>query len=146
MDPETRPAPSAARRPGTLPGRRANCIFLLGLWALVLLTACSRSEAAPVATQDPALAAGKALFQRHCAACHSLEPDAVIVGPSLAGVADRAGERVAGLDARQYIQTSILRPDAYLVAGFDNLMPTTLAKEMTGEELDTLTAYLLTLK
>jgi nitric oxide reductase subunit C len=92
------------------------------------------------------IAAGGKLFQRHCASCHTLEPDVVIVGPSLAGIAGRAGERTAGLDARQYIQTSVLRPDAYVVEGFDNLMPSSLAKDLTGEELDTLTAYLLTLE
>jgi len=110
-----------------------------------LLAACAGTEATPAVTQDPLTVAGNALFQRHCASCHALEPEVVIVGPSLAGIAGRAGQRMAGLDARQYILTSVLRPEAHLVEGFDNLMPSTLAKDLTGEELDTLTAYLLTL-
>ena len=123
------------------------------LIVLFFLAGCGGNEAAgsnepvgsPQATHDPQIAQGKTLFSRHCAACHAIEPDAVIVGPSLHGIAAQAGDRVPGLDASQYIQQSILQPDAYLVEGFDNLMPSTLGKQLTGEELDALTSYLLTL-
>jgi len=51
-----------------------------------------------------------------------------------------------GLDARQYIELSILKPDAYLVEGFPNTMPSDFGKKLTSEELNDLVAYLLTLK
>ena len=125
--------------------------FAIGMVLLTLLVsglflaACGGTEADPAATSDPTIVAGKRLFQRHCASCHALEPEAVVVGPSLAGIAARAGNRMPNYDARQYIELSILHPNAYLVAGFDDLMPSTLGKELTGEELDTLVGYLLTL-
>ena len=39
-----------------------------------------------------------------------------------------------------------MQPDAYLVQGYENLMPNNLSKELTGEELDAVVAYLQTLK
>ncbi|MBK8431610.1 MAG: hypothetical protein IPL28_10120 [Chloroflexi bacterium] len=63
------------------------------------------------------------------------------------GVGNRAAERVPGQDARTYLMTSILNPSAYLVEGFqDGLMPANLAKKLTGEELDGVIEYLLTLE
>jgi len=42
---------------------------------------------------------GKNLFTAQgCSACHSLKPDEKIVGPSLAGVATRAGDRIKAAD------------------------------------------------
>jgi mono/diheme cytochrome c family protein len=123
-----------------------NRLFGLLLLAILLAACNSQETAAPLPTLPPEVAAGKQLFQVHCASCHVIEGDTVIVGPSLARVAANAGSRVAGLDARQYIELSILQPDAFLVEGFDNLMPSTLGKQLTGEELDQLVAYLLTLE
>lgn len=113
----------------------------------ILLSACasetpSSSNLAPL---DAQAAAGQALFTRHCAACHSLSPDTVVVGPALAGIADRAGQRVAGLDADTYLHQSILEPSAYVVEGFADLMPPTLAQVLTSEEIDALVAYMHTL-
>ena len=70
-------------------------------------------------------------------------PDTTLVGPSLAGIAQRGATRIDGLDARAYLYTSIMRPSNFLVAGFDNLMPSTLAKTLSGEEIDAVVAYLL---
>lgn len=70
----------------------------------------------------------------------------IIRGPSLFGVAGRAGQRVSGMDARSYMYNSILNPTAYMVDGFQNLMPTDLGKTLTGEELDAVVAYLFTLQ
>ncbi len=86
---------------------------------------------------------GKRVFEAHCAACHSLAPGVTLVGPSLAGIAVQAATRVDGLDARGYLYTSILRPGAYLVEGFQDLMPSTLAKTLSGEEIDAVVAFLL---
>lgn len=122
-------------------------VLLVGIWLPLILAACGGSVTAePEPTLPSEVVAGKQLFQVHCASCHVTEGDAVIVGPSLTGIATRAGERVAGLDAQQYIELSILQPEAYLVEGFENLMPSTLGKQLTGEELDALVAYLLILE
>jgi hypothetical protein len=72
---------------------------------------------------DPA--DGKLLFNQvsigaapGCTTCHSLEPDKVIVGPSLAGVATRAAKRIPGKLAAEYLHESIISPNSYVVEGF----------------------------
>jgi mono/diheme cytochrome c family protein len=112
----------------------------------VLISACSAEPHIPTPTLSPVETKGKEVFNLHCAACHATSPDTVIVGPSLAGIANRAGERVTGMDAPTYLQTSILKPDAFLVEGFDNLMLPDLAKQLSGEDFDAVIAYLMTLK
>ena len=117
------------------------------LLTLLLLAACSGSPTADtVQNLDPLAANGKQLFTQNCAACHSLSPDTIVVGPSLAGVASRAGSRMAGLDARQYIEQSILKPDAYVVKGFSDVMPKDFGTRLSRGDLDAVEAFLLALK
>jgi hypothetical protein len=51
---------------------------------------------------------------------------------------------VSGLDARAYIEQSILEPGAYINEDFQNLMPNTYANSITDEDLESLIAYLMT--
>ncbi len=107
------------------------------------------NNAAPTFVAGSLEAKGAALFtgKGRCATCHSLSPDTVIVGPSLAGIATRAETRIEGLTAAEYIEESILRPDAYHPPGFeDKQMDTSLAKQLSVEDVEALIAYLLTLK
>ncbi|MCZ2113725.1 MAG: cytochrome c [Anaerolineae bacterium] len=129
----------SVRRRAILPA-----IFLGLAWVLV---ACGPQapEIPPTPTLSPELADGQRTFIGHCGACHSTA-DTVIVGPGLGGIAERAGTRIDGLDARSYIYNSILQPSDFLVPGFDDLMPKDLAKKLTGEELDHVVLYLLSLK
>ena len=121
-------------------------MWLAGL-LLALLAGCGgAAEPPPTPTLAPQLAAGQRVFVTHCGACHSISADTVIVGPSLAGIAARGGQRVDGLDARAYVYSSVLQPSDHLVEGFDDLMPQDLAKKLTGEELDAVVAYVLTLQ
>jgi hypothetical protein len=69
----------------------------------------------------------------------------MIVGPSLSGVASRAASRMEGVDGREYLLLSIIKPSAYVVDGFTNVMPSNFGKSLDGEQLDALVAYLLTL-
>lgn len=81
-----------------------------------------------------------------CSNCHSVEDDAVLVGPSLQNIAQIASNRVEGQDASEYIHNAILHPNDYLVDGFNGgLMPATYDELFTEEEVDALTAYLMTL-
>lgn len=118
------------------------------LVVLVFLTACGDTAvpATPSPTLSPQAQQGKRIFTTHCGSCHSTSVDTVIVGPSLAGVARRAANRAPEQDARTYLYTSIMAPDRYLVDGFTDLMPKSFAKDLTGEELDAVVAYLLTLQ
>lgn len=131
----------------------------------------SLGGAAPPATADADTAAGKpadprALGQRvfrsaqpSCTACHSTLPGADMAGPSLAGIGTRAAQTVAGAqyageaaDAIGYIRESILAPSAHLVPGAmysasgTSFMPATYGSSLSDEELDSLAAYLATLK
>jgi len=95
---------------------------------------------------QPAVTAsrGALLFAtKGCTGCHTHAsfPNArVQVGPDLTAVAERAGTRVTGLDARAYIRQSLREPGAYRVAGYSALMPDL---RLTDEQIDSLTGFLL---
>jgi mono/diheme cytochrome c family protein len=115
--------------------------------AAVLLSACSTAPAPPpTPTLDAIQQQGQAVFNLRCAQCHALAPETVVIGPSLAGIATRAGSRVPGMDALEYIETSILFPKDYVVPEFTDTMPTNFSKELTSEELDAIVAFLMMLK
>ena len=98
--------------------------------------------------------AGQALFRRvvlggaaGCSTCHSLEPGVVMVGPSLAGIGESAANRVEDLSAEVYLRQSIEEPDIYLAVGFPSgVMPKTFKENLSQVEIDSLVAYLMTLK
>lgn len=130
--------------------------LLFALVALLLIAALSAcgGGGAEVTSDVGDVGAGKTLFaqpligaQPGCSTCHSLNADEVIVGPSLAGIGTRAETRVSGTSAEDYIRTSILHPDDYIVDGFQpGVMVQVWEQELTPEEVDNVVAYLLTLK
>ena len=128
-----------------------NTLILI-LWiGSFLLAGCGRAAAAKTAGDAEA---GKAIFTQTaigqapgCATCHAVEPDTVIVGPSLAGIAGRAGQRIPDKTAEAYLRESILTPNAYTVEGFpEGVMYQKFADVLTEDEIDNLVAYLLTLE
>lgn len=134
-------------------------LFVVVLVLGLALAACGGGDAGGETDGGDAVAAvgdaaaGEALFaqtiivdQAGCATCHSLEPDVVIVGPSMAGIASRASSTIAGLSAEDYIRQSILAPNDYIVEGYPaGVMVPVWEETLTEEELDNLVAYLLTL-
>jgi mono/diheme cytochrome c family protein len=74
-----------------------------------------------------------------CGGCHAFAPagtDAQ-VGPSLDAVDP------GGVPLEQYLQESIVDPNAKVAAGYKgDVMPTTYDKTLTEEQLDTLVQYL----
>ncbi len=100
------------------------------------------------ASDDPAVR-GRALFSQPpaiCSTCHSLEPDVVIIGPSLAGVASRAETRVAGQTAEAYLRSSIIHPEAFIVPGFQDVMQKNFGSVLSADQINDLIAFLLTLR
>ena len=78
-----------------------------------------------------------------CTTCHSLD-GTVGLGPSLQGISERAGTRIAGLGAEEYIQQSILDTNAYVVEGFpESLMPVNFSETLSAEELDAVVTFLM---
>ncbi len=86
---------------------------------------------------------GEAVFAANCSSCHSTD-DNKIVGPGLAGVGDRAGSRVAGMDADAYLEQSLREPGAFVVEGFPAVMPGW--SQLGDDTIDALVTYLKTLK
>ena len=86
---------------------------------------------------------GIVLFANNCTGCHSTG-DKTVVGPGLAGVADRAASRVAGLSAEEYLEQSLREPGAFVVDGFPRIMPEW--SQLGNDSIDALVEYLKTLK
>ena len=99
---------------------------------------------------------GKNLFTAQgCAACHSLKPGEKIVGPSLAGIATRAGDTIKAADYKGkattgelYIRESIVQTGAYVVPGYpDGVMPKDFGTaKLSAQDFADLIAFLLTYK
>lgn len=120
--------------------------------ALVLITAisgCGGGGPGPVGGVD-----GEDLFSQKilegnpgCVTCHSLTEGQVLVGPSLAEIGVDAAQRVSGMSARDYIEQSIVDPNAYVVADFkSDLMPQDWGEVLDDAQIAALVDYLLTLR
>ncbi|MDX1413626.1 MAG: c-type cytochrome [Candidatus Promineifilaceae bacterium] len=132
---------------------------LLGLVMVLLLAACGGGGDAPAASEGGNsigdAANGENLYNQTvigsasapgCITCHSLEPDIVLVGPSHAGLANRAGSYKEGMAAEDYLRESIVDPDAHIVEGFTpGVMYQNFGEELQAREVNDLIAYMLTL-
>jgi cytochrome c2 len=81
-----------------------------------------------------------------CMTCHDTNNGITIVGPSLKGVGTRAGQRIAGKTADEYLRQSILDPTAYVVEGFNPVMPQSFGTALTPQQIADLIAYLKSLQ
>ncbi len=140
---------------------RKVLLTMLVLALVLLLAACGGGGGEEAATEGGGAtsvgdaAAGKELYEQTvvgsasapgCITCHSLEPDVVLVGPSHAGLAGRAGSYQEGVGAEDYLRESITNPDAHLVEGFTpGVMYQNYGDDLSAREINSLVAYLLTL-
>ncbi|MBL8119156.1 MAG: cytochrome c [Anaerolineae bacterium] len=105
-------------------------------------------DALPAVDLSDPVERGRLVFSQPpaiCSTCHSLEADVTIVGPSLAGVATRAGERIPGESAEEYLRISIIKPGVYIVPGFEDVMQKNFGDVLTSEQINDLIAFLMTL-
>jgi len=101
---------------------------------------------------DPVLRGEVEIQNYICNSCHILDSLGwtSTTGPTLNGIADRAGERVPGQSAEEYIATSIWNSGAFRVPGYDQQMaafgPDVMetANIMSPEQLYSIVAYLCT--
>ncbi len=88
---------------------------------------------------------GELAVQQGCTACHSLDKDMRVIGPSFYDVGQVAAARVAGEGAAFYLYNSIIHPNQYVVETFlPGLMPQTYGEQLSEQDLADLIAYLLT--
>lgn len=86
---------------------------------------------------------GEALYNSlGCVACHSLD-GSTRVGPSFQGLGERAGTRIDGVSAKDYLHTSIINPCDFVVEGFTCVMPQNYGDQVPPQGLADLVAFLL---
>ena len=76
-----------------------------------------------------------------CLACHGFGSEG-LRAPDLAGIGAVAGERVTGQSAAQYLRESLVDPCAFVVSGYDCIMPQTLLQTLGEAKITSLTAFL----
>ncbi|MBZ0303713.1 MAG: PQQ-dependent sugar dehydrogenase [Anaerolineae bacterium] len=123
-----------------------------GVIAPVEATAEASAEPLP-AVPPEVLVRGQTLFNNGarnapaCVSCHRLDGDPNSLGPSLRGLRDRAGSRVPGMSAVEYVRLSILNPQAYAVEGYNaSYMPQIYGQALSDDDLDALIAFVLRLE
>ena len=127
-------------------------IVLILALIVVLLAACGQTPSQGMG--DPAR--GSEIFHNGvngapaCAVCHSTSQTtftrgAISVAPNLYGLSQRAGSRLEGVAAQDYLFNSITQPSNFVVDGFQNLMYPKYAEELSKQDLADLIAYLMTL-
>ncbi|MCA9980486.1 MAG: cytochrome c [Anaerolineales bacterium] len=132
-------------------------IFISCLFILLGLMGCNTAPTptpAPLEPGDPDR--GAALFAQPvigtsnavgCITCHSLQENITLVGPSIAGIASRAGETVPGQTAEEYLRLAIVEPNAYMVPGYQSgSMYLDYGRELSPQQIEDLIAYMLTLE
>ena len=98
----------------------------------------------PTFVVTPAPDPGKLIFMSiECSGCHTIEGISTgTIGPELTNIATIAATRKPSFAAADYIMESIEDPGAFVVSGFQPLMPA-LADGMTERELEDLVDFLL---
>lgn len=115
----------------------------------------TQPPATPTPTPPPpsaSPAAGKTVFEKSgCVACHivagvfTMAPAGL--APELTKIGTVAATRKSGVSAEAYIRESLAQPAAFVVPGFQPIMPPpTAGISPTGQQLEDLIAYLLSLK
>jgi len=102
------------------------------------------SQTASAQASDP-VAQGRTLFARlGCGACHTSSDAATEgqLGPVLDGLGARAGSRIPGVSAEDYVKASLRTPNEFIVEGFLDAMPS-FADRLDDAELNALVQYLL---
>lgn len=97
-------------------------------------------------TPEQLIEAGQELYEGAggCTACHGLgtrAPNLLTAQGSAGPIGARCGERVSGTDCKAYIYQSMTEPNAYVVEGFQPIMPD-VRRTLSNEQIWALVAYL----
>ncbi len=113
-----------------------------------LLLLCVAIVAVGAACEEPPakepVARGRQVFGKlGCGRCHFIDGQGGRIGPDLTHVATNAATRRPGMSAEEYIRQSILDPGAYVVPGYNDVMPRGLSRGLSPSDLDALVAFLI---
>jgi len=97
-------------------------------------------------TPEALVAAGEQVFNGAggCTACHGLGTRAPNLRSDQAGegpIGARCSTRVAGEDCKTYLWASLTDPGAYIVSGFENIMPD-MRRQLPEDQIWAVVAYL----
>ncbi len=128
--------PSNAAQPG-VPGAGASAPST---------STTSTGPSAPTAPLSASATAGKAVFTgaAGCSGCHTLAAAGATgtVGPDL-GTKVVPNAKTRGLPLKQFIEESIVKPNAFISPGFQpNIMPQTFAKSLTPAQIQQLVDFI----
>lgn len=116
--------------------------FVWCIWIALAVLAGACAE--PAATEP--LARGRQLYrQLECARCHQVAGQGGRIGPELTRVGAVAEERRPA-DPTGYLRESVTEPGRYVVPGYPDTMPRGLTRGMSAFDLDSLVAYLSSLR
>jgi mono/diheme cytochrome c family protein len=97
-------------------------------------------------SEEEFLAAGREIMEGKglCFTCHTVGKSGALRFPDLDGIGARAGGRIAGLSAVDYLAQSLYEPNDYIVPGFNPGMPVINKPPvgLTDEEIRAVVAYL----
>ncbi|UCG23376.1 MAG: cytochrome c [Chloroflexota bacterium] len=137
--------------------RRFTLLFFLTLALSLALVACGGDDGGDSEPAGEASAArGEELYKQTaigaasapgCITCHSIEADIVLVGPPHVGIATKAETAVSGVSVTEYLEQSIVDPNAVITDGFSpGVMYQNYGSDLTDQEVADLVAFLETLK
>jgi mono/diheme cytochrome c family protein len=129
------------------PTSRAVLSNVVVMMRRALLLCVALAAVVGVACEEPPAtepyARGRQLFrQLDCGRCHVIDGGGGSLGPDLSHIGTAGAGREAGVSAEDYTRESILSPGAYIVPGYNDVMPRGLAQRLSQSDLDALVLYL----
>ena len=100
-------------------------------------------------TVDDLVAAGEELYAGAggCVACHGLgtrAPNLLIDEGGTGRIGERCATRVDGVDCKEYLHQSMVEPNAYVVEGYEPIMPD-MRRTLSDAQIWSIVAYLQSL-
>ena len=140
--------------------RRITLFFILILALSLALVACGGDDGGSASEAEPAggasAARGEELYKQTvigpasapgCVTCHSLEEGVGLVGPSHAGLATRSEGAVSGMSVAEFLEQSIVEPDAVITEGYSQgVMYQNYGSDLSEQDVADLVAFLESLK